>query len=54
MKKIFLYMLVASTILFASCEKDLDQYPKTETTRIRFMKKPKTTKLCWGNCTPRL
>lgn len=32
MKKIYFFILVVSTLLFTSCEKDLDQYPHTETT----------------------
>ncbi|WP_372776457.1 RagB/SusD family nutrient uptake outer membrane protein [Mangrovibacterium sp.] len=32
MKKIYFCILVVSTLLLASCEKDLDQYPHTETT----------------------
>ncbi len=48
MKKIFLYMLVASTILFASCEKDLDQYPKTETTSNSVYEKAENYKAVLG------
>ena len=32
MKKIYFCIMVVSTLLFASCENDLDQYPHEETT----------------------
>lgn len=48
MKKIVLYMLVAGSVLLASCEKDLDQYPNTETTSNSVYEKAENYKTVLG------